>query len=243
VDRNSNIYTIIYAAILTTVVAVALAFVHSSLEPKMEANEKLANQEDILRSVGLFDLPDASTVYEKSITSLVIDAEGKVLEGMKGEEIVVAAEFKKPEQEQKHPIYIFTDDKGSKRYILPLFGNGLWDKIWGYVALEEDMNTVAGIAMDHKGETPGLGAEIKDNPKQYNIPFVGKTINDPQGNYVSIRMVKGGIKDAAHEIDAISGATITSDGVNEMLERGIGYYMPYFKSLQSQTSANTISHE
>ena len=98
------------------------------------------------------------------------------------------------------------------------------------------MNTIAGIAMDHKGETPGLGAEIKDNPKQYNDPFIGKTILDEQGNYVSVKMVKGGIKEPEHQIDAISGATITSDGVNEMLYRGLGYYLPYFNAAKSQTS-------
>lgn len=235
-DRNSNIYTIIYAAILTVVVAVVLAFVHSSLEPKMEANEKLAKQKDILRSVGLVDLPDASAVYEKTISSFVIDASGKVVDGMDGEAVNVAAEFKKPAEDQVHPVFVYTADNGSKRLILPLYGNGLWDKIWGYIALEEDMNTIAGIAMDHKGETPGLGAEIKDNPKQYNDPFIGKTILDEQGNYVSVKMVKGGIKEPEHQIDAISGATITSDGVNEMLYRGLGYYLPYFNAAKSQTS-------
>lgn len=236
-DTNSNVYTIIYATVLTVLVAVALAFVHSSLEGKMEANEKLATQEDILKSVGLVDLPDAASVYEKQISSLVLDANGKVVEGKQAEEISVAAEFKKPAPEQLHPLYIYTNEKGEKRFIIPLYGNGLWDKIWGYVALEEDLNTISGIAMDHKAETPGLGAEIKDNPTMYNDPFAGKKILDPQGNYVSVKMVKGGIKNPEHEIDAISGATITSDGVNEMLNRGIAAYLPYFQSQQSQTSS------
>lgn len=235
-DKNSNVYTIIYAAIVTVVVAIALAFAHSSLEPKMEENEKLATQKDILRSVGLIDLPNTSEIYEKSITSEVIDAQGKVIEGIAAESVSMAAEFKKPESEQMHPLFIYTAEDGSKKYIVPVFGNGLWDKIWGYVAIESDLNTIAGVSMDHKAETPGLGAEIKDNPEKFNTPFIGKKIYDTNNKYVSIRMVKGGIKEPEHEIDAISGATITSTGVNEMMERGISYYLPFFESIKNQTS-------
>lgn len=235
-DRNSNIYTIVYASIVTIVVAIALAFAHSSLEPQMLENEKLATQKDILRSVGLVDLPNTAEVYDKSITSVVIDANGKIVEGVPAETVSMAAEFKKPEADQIHPLFIYTADDGSKKYILPVFGNGLWDKIWGYVAIESDLNTIAGVSMDHKSETPGLGAEIKDNPEKYDDPFIGKTIYDSNNNYVSIRMVKGGIKEPEHEIDGISGATITSDGVNEMMKRGIGYYLSYFESIKNQTS-------
>lgn len=106
-DRNSNIYTIIYAAIVTVIVAIALAFAHSSLEPKMLENEKLATQKDILRSVGLDDLPNTAEVYDKTITSLVIDANGKVVEGVAAEKVSMAAENKKPEADQLHPyLYI-----------------------------------------------------------------------------------------------------------------------------------------
>ncbi len=235
-DRNSNMYTIVYASIVTVIVAIALAFAHSSLEPQMLENEKLATQKDILRSVGLVDLPNTAEVYGKSITSVVIDANGKLVEGVPAETVSMAAEYKKPEADQIHPLFIYTADDGSKKYILPVFGNGLWDKIWGYVAIESDFNTIAGVSMDHKSETPGLGAEIKDNPEKYDDPFIGKSIYDSNNNYVSIRMVKGGIKEPEHEIDGISGATITSDGVNEMMERGIGYYLSYFETIKNQTS-------
>ncbi len=236
-DKNSNFYTITYAAILTVVVAVILAFVNSSLSPRMEANQKLATQEDILRSVGLTDLEDAASVYEKTISSIVIDSKGNVLDGISAEEVVVADEFKKPENEQKHPLYIYTDENGSKRYIVPLYGNGLWDKIWGYMSIQEDLNTIAGISMDHRGETPGLGAEIKDSPEQYNDPYIGKKLYNDSGEFVAVSMVKGGIKEPDHQVDAISGATITSDGVNEMVYRGVDYYLEYFNSLQTQTSS------
>lgn len=105
------------------------------------------------------------------------------------------------------------------------------------MALESDFNTVAGVSMDHKSETPGLGAEIKDNPEKFDKPFVGKKIYDANSKYVSISMVKGGVKEPEHQIDAISGATITSDGVNEMMFRGIGYYLGYFETLKNQTSS------
>ena len=123
----------------------------------MEANENWPSRKI---SSGLLDwwiFRMQVLCMKKTISSFVIDASGKVVDGMDGEAVNVAAEFKKPAEDQVHPVFVYTADDGSKRLILPLYGNGLWDKIWGYIALEEDMNTIAGIAMDHKGETPGLG--------------------------------------------------------------------------------------
>jgi Na+-transporting NADH:ubiquinone oxidoreductase subunit C len=109
---------------------------------------------------------------------------------------------------------------------------GLWDKIWGTIAIQDDFNTVAGASFGHVAETPGLGAEIKDNP---NFPkqFQGKTIFK-DGQYVSVGVIKGGAKDKAHEVDAISGATITSRGVNGMMVEGLKPYLPYFESLKKK---------
>jgi Na+-transporting NADH:ubiquinone oxidoreductase subunit C len=101
------------------------------------------------------------------------------------------------------------------------------------VAIEEDFNTIAGISMDHKAETPGLGAEIKDNPDDYNQPFVGKKLYDESGEYVSVAMKKGAITDPAHQVDAITGATITSDGVSKMLYEDVKAYLPYFQTLKN----------
>jgi len=106
-------------------------------------------------------------------------------------------------------------------------GAGLWDEIWGYVAIEQDYRTVAGVAFDHTAETPGLGAEIKDN-KIWCAQFVGKKITDDNGNFKSIGVIKGPIEEEVHQVSAISGATVTSDGVNEMLFQDIKDYLVYF---------------
>ncbi|MEM9822777.1 MAG: FMN-binding protein, partial [Bacteroidota bacterium] len=106
-----------------------------------------------------------------------------------------------------------------------------WDDIWGNIALKDDLSTIVGAAFDHKGETPGLGAEIKDNPA-FPAKFKQKQIYDASGNYTSVDVVKPGIKTTSHSVDGISGATVTCVGVAEMLDRGIAYYEPYLKTLK-----------
>jgi Na+-transporting NADH:ubiquinone oxidoreductase subunit C len=149
------------------------------------------------------------------------------------EEIDLKKEKKKPEGERLLPLYIFkTGD--TKIYIVSVRGSGLWDEIWGNIALDSDLNTIVGAAFDHQAETPGLGAEIKDNPSFPNM-FKGKKIYDNSGKFVSVVAVKGGTsKEDLHEVDVISGATVTSNGVSEMMKRGIKYYEPYFNKLQSK---------
>ena len=143
----------------------------------------------------------------------------------------MAKEKKKPEADRILPLFTF--DSGSEKfYIVSVRGSGLWDEIWGSIALESDFNTLAGAAFDHKGETPGLGAEIKDNPS-FRQKFAGKKLYD-DGEYVSITIVKGAITKPNYQVDAISGATVTSVGVAEMLQRGIKYYEPYFNKLKGE---------
>jgi len=128
------------------------------------------------------------------------------------------------------PVYIYTKADGKKYYILYARGKGLWDEIWGCVALEDDFNTVAGVSFDHKAETPGLGAEIKDN-KAWIKQFTGKKIYD--GNVLkSINVRKGGAKDPVYEVDGISGATITGDGVADMLVDYLEDYQPYLNTIR-----------
>ena len=154
---------------------------------------------------------------------------GEAVEGVLAEKIDMAKERKKPESERLLPLFIY-EQGGEKYYIVSVRGNGLWDEIWGNIALESDLSTITGAAFDHKGETPGLGAEIKDNPN-FAKKFKGKKIYD-EGEYVSVTVRKGGAKDPEHDVDGISGATVTADGVTEMLHRGIKYYEPYFKTLK-----------
>ena len=126
------------------------------------------------------------------------------------------------------------DDPFSYIKVIPLIGKGLWDDIWGYIALEKDMNTVSGIVMAHKGETPGLGAEIATPGHQ--ALYKGKTLFE-KGDFVSITLRKGGAKDPAHEVDAITGGTKTSDGVTMMLRDNLSEYLPFFEKARTAASA------
>ena len=149
-------------------------------------------------------------------------------------------EIKKPATEQRFPLYRASVDEQSY-YIIPLRGAGLWDAIWGYIALKEDKNTIQGAVFDHKGETAGLGAEITQ--QWFQDRFVGEKIFDLQGNLVGINVSKtnndpnDSDKDD-HEVDAISGATITGDGVTDMIIERLQHYLPYF---EKETSAMAIN--
>ncbi|MCB0554986.1 MAG: NADH:ubiquinone reductase (Na(+)-transporting) subunit C [Phaeodactylibacter sp.] len=239
-DRNSSKYILIFILILTASVAVALTGLREVTKEKAAQNEDIFNKRAILSAVQN-ELPDGKKVADLSDAEVaaifqnmeqpVLDMQGNIVEGEKAESIKMEQERKKPEADRELPLYIY-DHNGEKFYILSVRGKGLWDEIWGTVALKSDLNTIAGVAFDHKGETPGLGAEIKDNPA-FGRQFVGKKIYD-NGNYVSVKARKGGAQNKEHEVDAISGATVTSDGVSEMLYRGIKYYEPYLNKIKQQ---------
>ncbi len=234
---HSNNYVTVYTVIMTLIVSVVLAVIVSGLKPIHDDNEAVFKKREIFKAVTDFlpsDLDKMSdkevlALFDKSIKPVVIDANGKPVEGLKASEINMAQEEKKPLADRKYPVFIFESDKGTF-YLVSVRGNGLWDKIWGTVALKDDFNTIAGVSFGHVGETPGLGAEITDNPS-FPKQFQDKTIKD-DGEYVSVAVVKGGIKDPAHQVDAITGATITSNGVTEMLYKGLKVYLPYFESLK-----------
>jgi Na+-transporting NADH:ubiquinone oxidoreductase subunit C len=219
------------------VVALVLSLLATGLKPIHDRNEAIYNKKAILSAIesnldakasALSD-DQVQQIFDEKIEQVVVDMQGNVVDGLKAEDIDMAKEKKKPEAERKLPVYVYNGSSG-KLYIVAVRGSGLWDEIWGSIAIEDDFNTIAGAAFDHTGETPGLGAEIKDNPK-FPAQFVGKELYE-DGKYVSVDVKKGGIKRPAHEVDAISGATITSNGVGEMLDRGIQYYEPYFKKLK-----------
>ena len=239
----STRYVIGFIFILTASVAVALTGLREVTYKKAVQNEDIFNKRAILSAVEDYlpdgkkvkDLSDAevSQLFEK-MEQPVLNMQGETLEGVQAEDIDMAKERKKPEAERRLPLYIY-EHNGEKFYILSVRGNGLWDEIWGNIALKSDGNTIAGAAFDHKGETPGLGAEIKDNPA-FSKQFEGKMIFD-NGEYVSVDVRKGGAKNQEHEVDGISGATVTGDGVAEMLYRGIKYYQPFLKEIRQ--SGNT----
>lgn len=230
-DKNSNMYIIGYAAAMTVVVAVVLSAISEVLKGPQEYNQLMAKKTDILGSVGKAEVDDVEAYYSDHIQELVLDHEGNVLEGEKALDVNLAAQsdIKDPAQ-RKYPLFIHSGPDGESNYIVPLRGFGLWGPIWGYVAVQEDMNTVAGISFDHDSETPGLGAEITKD--WFQESFVGTKLfrND---QFVSVQVTKGSIKNPEHQVSGISGATITGDGVAEMLEEDVSSYLPYFNKIKN----------
>jgi Na+-transporting NADH:ubiquinone oxidoreductase subunit C len=233
----SNTYIFVFSLIMVTIVAVLLSFVAMQLQPIQQMNIEIERKQDILRSVGeakqLHEVSDKNSYIEeqfgKYITdSYVVDYQGDKVDADAFEvTLKLEEEIKLPQEERQYPIFVFTDN-GTEKYVIPVRGKGLWGPIWGYVALDDDMNTISGAVFDHQGETPGLGAEI--NTEAFQKPFAGKTIFDDQGNFVSIEVVKGGAPpDDPHGVDAISGGTITSKGLEAMLKDCLGGYVNYFK--------------
>lgn len=234
---------------MTVVVAVVLAGMTTVLKPLHKKNEAIFNKKAVLAAiqtklgedVKASDLPDDEVqgLFDNNITQFVVDADGNNItseqvegRGYKGglaEHVDMKKEKKRSLEERFFPVYVY-EDAGEKTYIITVRGNGLWDEIWGNIALKDDFSTVVGASFDHQGETAGLGAEIKDNPG-FPRQFQGKSIYNSEGDYTSVVVRKGGARNPAFEVDGISGATVTCDGVSDMLYDGIKYYMPYFKSV------------
>lgn len=228
--QHNNTYIFIYSAVMVVVVATLLAFAAESLRPAQEKNVRLERMQNILSSVNITVAPEeAEAAYKKYITEeVVLDSKGEK-KGDNAFNVDLAVEVKKTVDAQQFPMFICKKDDGSTNYIIPVRGNGLWGPIWGFIAVGTDGNTIVGSSFGHKGETPGLGAEISE--KAFQDQFVNKKLLDESGNYVSVKVVKGGAPDGdLHGVDAISGGTITSNGVSEMLQRSLGYYVNYLKS-------------
>jgi len=235
-DRNSNVYTFSFASILVIVVALILAFVSQATKNRYESNIKKEKMQSILATIGVdVDRNEAAKVFDTYVKQkLTLNADGSVNKNVKAFDIDLHKEIKKDPKKQLYPIYIAQKD-GNKFYVVPLYGSGLWDAIWGYIALDSDKNTVEGTIFDHKGETPGLGAQITE--KWFQDQFKGKTILEDakagftNNNFVSVRTVKGGAKTTdMHGVDAISGGTKTSNGVNNMIKERLAHYLIYFKN-------------
>lgn len=224
---NSNGYTFLFAIIMVVVVASVLAFTATSLQPTQKKNVRQEKMQNILATVGVeTDRAGAEELYNQYITEAVtLRADGSVDESVDAFDVDLAKEIKREDDEQAFPLYI-ADVKGEKYYILPLRGNGLWNAIFGYIALENDVNTIKGATFDHLGETPGLGAEI--TKAFFRESFKGKKIFNDIGQLEGVSVVKGGAS-GAHEVDAISGATITGDGVSNMISERLRHYLPYFE--------------
>ncbi len=248
-DRNSNAYTIVFTIILISVVAVVLAGSYKFFKPFYDKNVRQEKMTDILYTVGLdkAKLEQAAKTKGLSLSydliqqyfdqyvkkQLALNDKGEVLKDVNAFDINLKSEIKKDPHKQVYPLYI-VEYQGKTYYVIPMYGKGLWDDIWGYVALESDMNTIHGIKFGHKSETPGLGANITE--KWFEKRFIGKKLFDDQENFTGIDIVKHlrNPEKYTHKIDAISGATLTSNGVENMINERVKHYVPFFKKMKKQ---------
>lgn len=232
----------IFGLVMTVVVALLLAGFRTATADLAALNEDIFNKREILATVAeplaaagnpvesLSD-DDVIALFSDQVKQLVVNGRGEVVTDIDFNTLDLAAEYKKPEGERLYPLNIFEID-GEEYYVFGVRGNGLWDAIWGNIALASDLNTVVGASFDHAGETPGLGAEIKDNAG-WKAQFKGKKIFDGD-QFVSITARKGGAIDPDHEVDGLSGATVTADGVTKMLYNGLKAYQPYIEERREE---------
>ena len=237
--ESSNKYIITFIIIMTVVAAVSLAGMRELTLSASTKNEEIFSKRSVLLTVNDYlgkglnvnDLSDDEVLkmFNEQVEQVLLDINGEVVPNLLAEKIDLSVEKKKAEADRLLPLFVFKNEK-EKFYILSVRGSGLWDEIWGNIAVKSDLNTIAGVTFDHKGETPGLGAEIKDNPS-FPGQFIGKQIF--KDGEVAVLVRKGGSQDKTYEVDGISGATITCDGVTEMLQRGIAYYLPYLETIEN----------
>ena len=240
-NRDSNAYTFGFAAAMVVVVASVLAFTASSLKDLQQENVRKEKMQNILATIGIeIDRDGAEVLFNKYITSqLALRNDGTVDESVDPfSGIKLALELKKEPTQQRFPLYL-ADVEGASYYIIPLRGAGLWDAIWGYIALESDRNTIKGAVFDHKAETAGLGAEITQ--QWFMDRFVGEKVFDNDGKLIGISVSKTNndpkdLDKNDHEVDAISGATITGDGVSDMIIERLTHYQPYLEQTQTTTT-------
>ncbi len=216
-NRNSNTYTFLYAAIMVIIVAAVLASVSMALKPAQKKNVEIEKKQNILASVNIPSTAiDAEDIYAKTVVDeFLVNTKGEKVDG-DAFTTDLKKERAKSFEEMVLPVFECKTDEGTK-YVLPVYGAGLWGPIWGYVSVSDDMNTIFGANFDHEGETPGLGAEISTTG--FEEQFKGKTLFETSGKLFSITVAKAG--EAApeeHKVDAISGGTITSKGLQKMLK-------------------------
>lgn len=230
---NSNSYTIVYAAVLVVIVAFLLAFVFQALRPAQEANVALDKQKQILYSLnirGLQDQAAAAKYKEVVIADEVIDANGNVVD--KGSKGGTSAGFKLNSGDFKAgklAVYVCSVN-GQTKYVIPVYGMGLWGPISGYIALNDDKSTIYGTYFNHESETAGLGAEIKDNQK-WQEQFLGKKLfKGADRNAIAISVLKKRDSNDPNSVDAVTGATLTCNGVTDMLHDCLGQYIKFLNA-------------
>lgn len=224
INTNSNGYTVVYATIVVVIVAFLLAFVSSSLKSKQTENIELDKKKQILHALNIQEIKDAAAEYSKYVKA------DEILNS-KGEVIAPEGGFKVANGDitpDNLPIYV-CDVNGAVKYVIPVFGKGLWGGIWGYIGLNEDKNTIYGTYFSHESETPGLGAEIAT--LNFQKRFIDKKLMK-DGN-VALTVKKGKLDDEAYQVNGISGGTITSNGVDAMIKKCLGNYKAFLSQVDS----------
>lgn len=247
VNTDKNSYTVIFAVVMVVVVGALLAFMASSLKPIITENERLEKQQNILYAMGVnnnegtsatfVSTTDAPALFDQYIKKQLEVQGGKEVENDQAYLIDVKKQQAAAKAGGVRKLPLFVGEKDGKTfYIAPIRGKGLWDAIWGYVAMDKNM-VVQGAYFDHKGETPGLGANIKQ--RFFMDDFIGEHLLSQSGDFKGITVAKGNADPknndkTDNEVDAIAGATITGDGVTAMIKKDLKLYLPYFQNLKGK---------
>lgn len=244
-NTNGNAYTVIYTTIVVTLVAAILAFVAMTLKPKQDANIKAETISQMLTAAQFYTKDECSAMgndkvleaYSQNIKeAYTINLKGEKVRDLNTEvkSIDLQDGLKAQNKNIKDgsdaadlPVYVFNKD-GKSVTVVPVYGAGLWGPIWGYIALDEDLQTIVGAYFDHDSETPGLGAKIKDDPS-FRAEFIGKKVNVASDPVFSVVKV-GTSADENSSVDAITGATMTSKGLGEAIAFWLKAYAPFLSS-------------
>lgn len=242
--QHSKPYSIVFVLAITIVFGLVLSLAASAMRDRQQFNAEVNVKRNILIAVGLLDrgadveLTEIDAMYVDSVRSFAVDRDGAVIEGVAGESLDLEVELQNPDAAgQRYPVFVVDSGGAPSAYAIPVFGKGLWSTLYGYLALEADLETVRGMTFYQHGETPGLGAEIEQAWFQDN--FVGKKIYE-RGALRTIRVVKGKVEDRIpagerqYYVDGISGATVTGRGVSNLLETKVALYEPYFRRVRAE---------
>ena len=227
-NTNSNSYTIIYASVMVIIVAFLLAFVSSSLKETQNKNVQLDTKKQILSALNIRNVEDVEAAYQEHVKSdMLMEADGTLTENTGA----FATSYEK-EVKENNRLHVFVCDvDGQTKYVIPVYGAGLWGGIWGYIALNDDKDTVYGTYFSHASETPGLGAEIAT--EWFQKSFEGK--KTLEGEAIALGVVKNGkVEKEEYQVDGISGGTITSVGVDTMLKSCLNNYLKFLKRIRKR---------
>ncbi|MDR2084913.1 MAG: NADH:ubiquinone reductase (Na(+)-transporting) subunit C [Bacteroidales bacterium] len=245
-NTDSNKYVFLYITILVLIVAVVLSLFSIKLQPLQKANTDIEKMYQILTAANYKNISKENVInqYEKLTTEIIINNDGNVVsvyyfknnaDEVRAFNLSVAEEYQKAfdgKTDYILPVFAVKNPDNSITNVIPVAGKGLWGPIWGYVAIASDGNTITGAIFDHKSETPGLGGEI--STEKFASMFEGKMLFNNKGEYVAVKLVKGGILnsniDPKHGVDAISGGTITSQGIEKMIHDCLKLYIPYINN-------------